>query len=233
MTYNPTGSPEHFNTSGPEPVVGEAFSYGWNKFKSNFGAIVLCALVFFVIQAVGFALQAALQATRESTTDAGTAAALDGTAIISSLVFNIVSMLAQLGVIRAALAIVDGRRPEPADLFSVDRFGNYLLAIILIGIGTTIGTLLFVLPGIIFYFVTYFTPYFVLDKRMTAIGAMGASISLVRSHFGAFFVFALACIGAFILGAIALLVGLLIAMPVVQIATAYNFRKTTDGAIAP
>ena len=232
MSYNPTGSPEHLNPAGPEPEVGPAFRYGWEKFKENLGAIALSALVFLVIQAVGAALQYSLTGSANDSSDGRVAFTFNGTALLAQFLFTVVSWIAQLGIIRAALAIVDGRRPEPADLFSVDRFGAYVIASVLLAIGTMIGFVLCVIPGLIFAFLTFFTPYFVLDKRMAPMEAISASISLVRQHLGGFFVFALACFGAFVLGALACLVGLLVAAPVVQIATAYNFRKTTEGPVA-
>ena len=91
-------------------------------------------------------------------------------------------------------------------------------------LGTLVGIVLLIIPGLIWAFMTWFTMYFVVDGRGDAVESIKGSINLVKNNFGELFVLMLLCIGVTILGVIALFVGILVAIPVVYLAGAYAYR---------
>ena len=103
---------------------------------------------------------------------------------------------------------------------------------ILVGIGTAIGFLLCIIPGIIFMFMTIFWGYFLVDKKLSPVESIKASIALVNKNVGTLIGFFIACIGAYILGAIVCGIGLLVAIPVVVLSSGYMYRKLQGESVA-
>jgi hypothetical protein len=130
--------------------VGDALSYGWNKFVQYIGQIIIIVLIIFAIQLVINILSQALQASSDSLLVGLTL----GFALTAVSVF--VSFLLQAGLIRAALAITRGEAPEPSMLFQTEKLGPYAVASILVALLIFVGLLLCCIPGLIVAFFTYF-----------------------------------------------------------------------------
>ena len=81
-------------------------------------------------------------------------------------------------------------------------------------------------------FLTSFTLHFIIDKDMGAIDAIKASISFVMANIGTLIVLLPGLIAAYIVGALLCGVGLLVAIPVVVIATAYAYRTLQGEQVA-
>ncbi len=81
------------------------------------------------------------------------------------------------------------------------------------------------------FFLAY-TFYFLLDQDMEPTAALSASFNFVKDHLGDLIVFYLVSLVAYIVGAILCGIGLLVAAPVVLIATAYTYKKFTNQAVA-
>lgn len=221
----PPPVPAGAGTPGNVPI-GEAFSYGWNKFTADVGPWILMALALFVIGLVGsFIRFVAL-------------AAVDGFfGLILQFVLGVVLFVllyaASYGIVRAALLVTDGERPNPSKAWQMDQFGPYLVASILVGIIVTIGYILCVVPGVIAQFLLMFTPYFVIDKKIAPVEAMKASSNLVSKHIGGLIGFLLLAWLVMFLGVITCLVGMLIAFPVTLVATAYVYKRLDGRPVAP
>jgi uncharacterized membrane protein len=74
---------------------------------------------------------------------------------------------------------------------------------------------------------------FVVDRGLTAVEAVRASVGLVGRHLGATVVLFLLSAGVTLVGAALCGVGLLVAVPVVLIAYAYTFRRLQDQPVTP
>lgn len=227
--------------------VTDAFKYGWEKFKANAAPMIGVVLGLIVVAAaiglVGGLFSSALSSggpvtTYNSETGFTTTGSNPGFFAASSLVslfFNalstVVSMVVQAILIKGVLSITYGR--GFTGLFDGINWLQVVIASLILGVATTIGVLLCVLPGVIIGFLTMFTLYFIIDKNMDAIDAIKASFKLTTSNVGTVIVFILASAAAMVLGFLACCIGLLVAMPVVLIAQAYTYRTLQGETVAP
>ena len=108
----------------------------------------------------------------------------------------------------------------------------YMLGAIIVGVLTFVGFILCILPGIAVGIFVLFWGYFLVDKNMSPIEAITASFNLVKDNFGTVFVFWLLTIVATIVGAIICGVGLIVAIPVVVIATGYMYKRLQGEPVA-
>jgi uncharacterized membrane protein len=204
--------------------VGDAFNYGWKKFQEYLGPILIAMLLFLVVagvvNAIGFALGGGFGEITDPD-DIGVGMFFSFGYFVVSLLGALVSLLIQAAVVRGALDITKGERIELNTFLSTENLGQIVLAAILLAIGTTIGLILCVLPGLVLIFFSQFTYQFIIDKGMPAFDAIKASFALVNRNLGTVVVLFLASILAFFIGAILCGVGLLVTIPVTIIATAY------------
>ena len=107
------------------------------------------------------------------------------------------------------------------------------IAALIIAAATFVGTLLCDLPGLIVGFLTGYTLLFIVDKQMTAVDAIKASVSFVWSNLGNTLLFWILGLLALAVGAIICFVGLLVAAPVVLIGLAYTYRRLQNEPSSP
>jgi len=158
--------------------VGDALSYGWNKFVQYIGQIIVIVLIIFAIQLVFSFASNIMQAS----TDSFFINFSLGLLISAAGIF--IGFLLQAGLIRAALAIMRGEAPEPSMLFQTDKLGPYAVAAIVVALLSFVGFLLCCIPGLIVLFFTYFFGFYVIDRDVQPIDSIKASVSLVQENFG-------------------------------------------------
>lgn len=218
---------------GGEFSVGAAFSYAWAKFKANAGILIGITAAGLVVAGILSAIGNSMQPAAVTIDDAGdfaTAAGFSGASMIFSVLSSIVSMIMQALLIKAGLSIT--RTGAIGDLFAGINWLQVVIASILLSVVTSIGLVLCILPGLLIMFFTFFTLFFVIDRGQNAIEAIGSSASLAAKNAGPLFVFALACVGVYLLGVIACCIGLLVAIPVAALAQAYAFRTVQGEPVA-
>ena len=241
----PSGqSPYGGATSGEPFSVGNAFSYGWKKFQANLGPILLAALVLFaavvIIQIIQFIVTGGSDVSFEVDPATGqledTSSGMLGGSIIASLFFGALSFVVQLviqsGIVKGALDITRGKPISLGSMFQGINYAQVIVAALILAVATIIGFVLCILPGLAVMFLTAFTLHFIIDKDLPAIDAIKASVSFVMANAGTLIVFFLACIAAYIVGALLCGVGLLVAIPVVVIAQAYAYRTLQGEQVA-
>jgi len=229
---------------GAQPADGpSAIKYGWEKFLEHWQAVLVALVIGFVIivvlGAIGFLLQRSLTSVDEChvrITNNGivrssgcgdsvsTFTQLFAAALFQFLILLGMSIL-QLFVIRATLMIVRGEPLDASKVMTMDRLGSYVLGAIIVGILSFVGFLLCILPGIAVAIFTVFWGYFLVDKGLSPIEAITASFNLVKDNFGPVIIFWLLSILVTIAGAIVCGVGLIVAIPVVVIATGYMYMR--------
>ena len=202
---------------GGEFNIGEALSYGWNKFVQYIGQIIVIVLVIFGIQIVFSVVSQIL------TRSGGVGAIMVGTAVW--IVGLVVGFVLQAGLIRAGLAVTRGETPEVAMLFQTANIGPFIVASILVGLLFFVGFLACCVGAIVVAIFTLFYGYFVIDKGAQPTDSIGSSFRLVKENFGAVLGFAVL---AFLLN----LVTCGLAVGVTQIATAYVYKKLTGQPVA-
>ena len=144
----------------------------------------------------------------------------------------VVGLILAMGLIRAALAVLDGREPEVGMLFKTDRLGAYVIASILVGILAGVGLILCIIPGLIVLFLLAFYGYAIVDGRTNdAIDSLKMSYQLVTKHVGALLLLFILCFLINILGFLLCFVGLLATYPITAVAIAYAWRKISGGQV--
>jgi hypothetical protein len=201
--------------------VGDAFTYGWNKFTANLGQILVAVLVLVgvlvVLQVIGALFS-------------------QGSFFLQfgfSLVSWIVSMIIGAGIVRYALAITEGRQLNAAEVLTPHKLGDVIVASVLIGIATFVGFILCVIPGLLVMFFTSYTLYFLMDREeLGAIDAIKASFDFTKNNAGNVILWFLLSVLAWFVGAILCGIGLIIAVPVVLIGTAYTYKTLNNEPVA-
>ena len=217
----------------------EAIAWGWRKFSENAGAVILAMIVVLGVSIALGVLGALL-------TGGFSGDAMDPMAspffqfesqgpveLLLQLVQAAVSVVLGGVAAKAALEVADGQSFDFFAAFGKVNLVQLIIAGILVGIATTIGFILLVIPGLIVMFLTYLTTYAVVDDDTQAIDGIKRSVKLTTDNVGDALVLALLNVLVIIAGAIALCVGLLVAIPVTIFATAYAYRAFNGQPIAP
>ncbi|WP_143340523.1 hypothetical protein [Demequina sp. NBRC 110057] len=217
------------------PTVGDAFNWGWTKFTQNVGPILLGVLAYFVAFAVltgiAFALLGGASGVADDDANVLTAMFSFGFIVIWVL-FLVLSLLMQAGIIRASLEISHGRTVELRTFFAFDDFGKLLVAVLLVGLGTAIGSVLCYLPGLIFAFFAQFTLLYVIDKSQGPVDAIKSSFALVNRNLASVVLLYLGVVLAMFIGYLLCGIGIIVAMPVAMLATTYMYRRLNGEQVA-
>jgi hypothetical protein len=201
----------------PSFRIGDAISFGWDRFKDNVG-ILLGTIAIAIAIDIGFLILSR-----------GVNGGLAGVAI--GLASWAVSVVIGMGVIRIALKITDGETPEIEDLFVFDiNFVAYAVTSILFGIAVVLGLLFFIIPGIMIALAWGFYAWPIVDRGALVGESLTVSANITRGHRWHLMGYGIV-LGLFnILGFITL-VGWLITMPVSIIATAYVYRHLSGDPV--
>lgn len=214
----------------------QALGYGWRAFQAFLGpllgATALALVVPVAIQLIG-GIVGAGEIFSASVSDGGFDFDFNPMAVVFNILASAASLVLTAGLIRMAFDVVDGGRPDFSTMFSRFDVVQVIVAAILLGIATSIGLLLCIIPGVVVMFLTWFTNYFIVAKGEDAISAIRSSISFVSSNAGSMLLLALLSILAMIAGGLACGVGVLVAYPVVTVAAAYTFRYLQGEPIRP
>ncbi|MDQ3156741.1 MAG: hypothetical protein M3Q98_08455 [Actinomycetota bacterium] len=216
--------------SGPTPFSAtDAISYGWKKFRENAGPILLAALILIAVSIVLSIIGRSF--------DGGNVGSGMFSVSVSSLIFQtlstVVTYIVGAAIIRGALDVTEGKTFDLGSAFSRLPIANVIITSLIVSVLESIGFILLIIPGLLVAFFTVFAMYFVVDKNQNPIEAITSSFNLVKDHIGDTLLLILLSIVVIIAGAIALCVGLLVALPIVIIATAYAFRKFQGEPVAP
>jgi hypothetical protein len=189
----------------------EAIGFGWNTMKSNLGffiaLLIVGGLINFVLDFIAKKDASVLS-------------------IIISIASLLLEMVILMGLIRISLRLHDNEKGEFADLFScfplVFKYlvGSILYVLIVLG-----GTILLIIPGIIWAIRFQFFSYFIVDEGLGPIEALRRSSLITR---GAIWELALlsSLLGLInLLGALCLLIGLFATIPTTMVAMAFVYRK--------
>ncbi len=193
--------------------IEEAIRFGWKTTTSNFGflvkVIVSIALIYIVTGII-----------RDSFKDMS---ALNS---LLSVLFWILHIVLDIGLIKIALKFASNQKPILEDLYNhYPLFWKYLGGAILTFLIVFGGFILLIIPGIIFGIRLHFVSYLIIDKGLGPIEAIKTSWKITKGNVWNLFLFGLALMGINILGALALVIGLLWTIPTSSIASASVYKK--------
>jgi uncharacterized membrane protein len=159
----------------------------------------------------------------------GTQKIMPSVSIIVSLCSWIIGSLMTLGVVKIGLKIYNGEAFEIAEMFTnYQPLLNYLLASILYIVAVILGLVLLIIPGIIIAIRMSFYVYLMVDKNMNPVDALKESWKMTKGSFWRLFLFSLLTLGVIVLGILALLVGVVVAVPVVSLAYIFIYKFLED-----
>ena len=222
--YPPEQSPGGPTGPATPPVaprldLGEALSYGWRKFTENLGAMIVIVLIFFGVQ---IAFNVIVQFIRpESFITAF---------VVTGLVLAIgifLAFLVEAGIIRAALAVVNGRPPEPSMMFSTQRLAPFAIAAILVSLLSFVGFLFCCIGYVVVRLFLLFYGFFVLDesRNVAPADSLKLSFDLVKNNIGDVLVFAIVIV-------LINLVTCGLAIGFTNIAVGYAYKKLNGEPVA-
>ena len=194
--------------------ISEAIHFGWNTMKSNLGFFIGLLILVFLFSSL-FSIIAA-KATEAN--------------IFLGIIFYIadfsLSIIISIGLVKIALRFCDNEKGRFADLFSqYPLFPQYLVGSILYGLIVFAGTILLIIPGIIWGIQFCFYDYFIVDKGLGPIEALKRSSAITKGVKWDLFLFFLILSGINLLGALCLLIGLFVTIPTTMVALAFVYRK--------
>ncbi|GAA4701246.1 putative membrane protein [Promicromonospora umidemergens] len=216
--------------------VGEALSFGWNRFKANWLFWVLFVLLTFAVSAIFSSgsigdVQEQINASSDPEAMAELAADMSGASSLLQLIGSLVVAVLQALGINAALREVSGEKASWGTLFKVNSYGMIILAALLLAAASFVGALLCGLGLIAVAIFAVFTYHNVVDKGMNAWAAFTSSFALVGKNFGAVFLLELALLGINVVGALLCGLGLFVTIPLSVLAMAYAYRRLTGGPV--
>lgn len=192
----------------------DALSTGWNITKSRFPLLLAFMGTFLLLGG----LRAFLGEKMESQI----------LNVIIGMGFNVFSWYLTFNTLGISLKLIDRKPVEYADLWRPqNKFWFYVLATLLYGVITALGTLLLVVPGIILGLMFMFYGYVMIEKSLGPIEALQESKRLTQGVKMDLFLFSLLAIGLNLLGMLALLVGVFVTMIVTYLAIAHLYRQRT------
>jgi uncharacterized membrane protein len=182
----------------------EAIKYGWQETKNNFWVIVGTFTASVVIPAV---VQNLIKDSHKNPYP------------ILTLLSFLLSILIACGITKFVLDILHKKQVDATYLYKEQKYYlPMLLSSILNALAVGAATLLLLVPGIIVALKLSMYKYFIVEKNMTATDALKASWELTNGYVWELFLFALLRMGVFLLGILALGVGVLVAIPVADLA---------------
>lgn len=194
--------------------IGEALRFGWTIVKKNFGFFLAICVTFVLIS---FVPQNIANRVSED---------FPALSIIFIIISWVVDCVLWMSMVRISLKFYDDKKADWEDfpacfpLFFKYIIGEILYTLIVFG-----GMFLLIVPGIYWGIKFQFFRWFIIDKGLSPIEALSASAEITRGKILELFAFNLVMMLIVFLGVLALLVGLVIAFPLMMVATAFVYRK--------
>src|SRR5258706_1721108 len=200
----------------------EAFRFGWETTKKNFWFIAaLVAIPIVISECISFISQPLVKADNGYFKLAGFLLTIAGYFVSYSIGFGSTAIF---------LKLADKKKTEIKELFSyfdLKLICRFFVVSLIYGLLVIIGLLLFIVPGLYFATKYCFVSYIFVDKRgeIGIIDAFKESARLTERVKMQIFMLMLLQGLIIIAGLLALLVGALVAIPVVTLAYVYVYRK--------
>ena len=239
--------PPGFGPPANRYSVGEGLSWAWQKFSKNAVPLVVATLVFWLI---GFLLNLAsgqvLQAVSPETfteydTPGGiletTTSTMSGSGFAVLILATIVQILVKGAIASAGygglLDIANGQQVSIGSFFRPRNIVAVVVAGLIVDILTIVGLFACILPGLAVMVFTWFTTVAIVDRNLSPIDGIKASVDVVKKNFGSVLLAGLTFFALILVGALLCGVGLLVTVPVAYLLLVYTYRRLSGGSVAP
>lgn len=225
--------------------IDKAISYGWNTFKKHPIVILYLLITFLLPYLLSFVLKFLITTIFQNNSPAGTVLE-----IIVSVAIGILSLIFSLGIIRILLNIFENKQLSIENLYQDYRqivwyflaslltglvmLISFVPAIILVLLGFFVFKdywMLFLIPAVITYGVSIYVSlrlsqwqYVLVDKQTGSIDAIQKSWDITKGNTRKLLVLWIVEFFIVILGIIALIVGILVAVPVTYLMGIYVYK---------
>src|ERR1700677_2514732 len=232
----------------PQFSVGGAISWAWNKFTQNAVALIVAVVAYGVVLTIlglvaVFVPPALGNHTSSTYTDSygNTVESVNVTfgaasiivMVLAYLLLFVVGVYTHAGLLSGSLDIADGKPVTIGSFFKPRNLGRVFLTALLVAVGVWIGTILFIIPGLIFAFLAQFAIPFVVDRSLSPVDSVKASIATARSNLGGALLSFLVQYAAILIGELLCGIGLIVAFPVAVLISVYTYRKLSGGRVVP
>lgn len=253
----PGGQPGGYPMSpGSSPNIGDGVKWAINKFGQNAGVMLAFAAIVMVVNllgrgASGLANSSADNVTNDlndcanltgdayidcitgtTTTSTGLLLGMGLLSLIISVVFWVLQVLAQIGLINASLKITRGERPAFSDLWTPQHFWQFIFVGILYGLAVGFGLLLCLIPGLLAIWAWQFAQYSALNSGPGIGASFGESWRMVSANKGPAIVTLLVLFVASIITVVTCGIGALVVAPFSTLFMANMFRQFRQEPIA-
>src|SRR5262249_36245590 len=178
------GVPAYGGYGAPQYSVSDAFSWAWNKFGKNAGPLIVATLVDGIIvaplQFITNPLTPSSDAYSSGDKWLSYAWSTSGgglvVSIIGWLVLLVVGAVIQSAYIGGLLDIANGQQVSYGSFFRPRSVGNVIIAGVIVGLLTSIGLFLCILPGLVVALFTIFTIVALLDRNLSPTDAIKTTV---------------------------------------------------------
>lgn len=192
--------------------VTSAIQSGWQKVNEKMGFWISFTLLYFIVSGT---LRAGTKWGHWDDDQAAT--------VLLSLVNLIISNAFGIVATKNILNQYKGNALNYWQPFTINLFLKYFIMTVLIVFFIAVGFLLLVIPGIIVIVRLSQSWFLLIDKDIDPIDAMKRSWEMTKGNGWNIFLYFVACVLIIILGIICLIVGILVAMPVIWLASGYIY----------
>lgn len=205
-----------------EVSITEAIDFGWNKFKDNIGLLLAVVVASVLIPSIPTFTVTHLPGFGSG--DFNIFAGLFGS--LAWLVHYVLQSGLHMGMLKISLSIHDGKPTDFSELFSC--FGlifNYFFAAFVYMAIVIVGSILLIVPGIIWGIKFQFFSFFLVDKNASPMESLAKSADLTKGVKWQLFLFDLVIVFFNMLGVLCLGIGVFFTLAITMLAFAYVYRK--------
>lgn len=183
-----SGGPRGPNGSTPVEL-GPLMERAWRLVLDNLAVVGLAMLLFMGIGLAGAGIQIAFDMWGATSDDESVKLIAQLGRLGSQIVFGVIQLFLQLGLLKMVISIDRGAEAELDLLWSQgDKFLSAFGASIVVGIATLVGFVLLIVPGVIVALGLSMTLLIIVDRNAGAIDAIGESWNLTDGYKGFLFV---------------------------------------------
>ncbi len=195
--------------------IKEALDFGWETFSNNLwfflGLMFVLSLIFAfvgILQEVAKAMNPALF-------------------VLINVVALVVNIIVGIGLIRISVGFIHHQKSSVRQAFmpTSDTFFPYVVGAFMYAVIVIFGTILLVVPGIIWAVKYQFFGYFILDQKSEPKEALKDSARITDGARWKIFGFLIVLTVLNIIGAMLFGIGLLVTIPVTILSSAFVYQK--------
>lgn len=227
---------------GSQPIdASSCISRAFTLTKRHFTKLFVLGLVFFaIIIAVSFVLEfmdAALGLRDTAINFNGglfftlSESSSDNGSLLNNIIAEIVSLFLTMGAISYVFRLVDGKPAELSLLFSQSsKLLKAIVANLIYGFAVSLGLCLLIVPGIYVMTKYGFYKYAIVDRDLGIMESLNYSASITENSKMNLFALGFLLLLLILAGAIAMFVGLIFVIPMVEVSIAVAYRWMQRGS---